>query len=65
MAKTIVFTKDDEINGVPMPKGTERSVSESIFKEKTEKGVAKEKTTTKKEKEGDKYGNKNLQSQIS
>lgn len=56
MSKEIVFTKDDDINGVPMKKGTVRKVSNSILKEKLEKGVAKIKATTKVEK-GAKDGN--------
>jgi len=48
MAKTIVFTDDDDINGVPMKKGTEKSVSESIAEDKISAKVAKEKKTTNK-----------------
>lgn len=56
MAVDIVFIKDDDINGVPMKKGTERKVSQSIAKEKQDLGVAelKKVTTKKTKKEGDK-----------
>jgi len=50
MAKDITFIKDDDINGVPMKKGTTRSVSESIAADKIGTGVATEaKKTNKKE----------------
>lgn len=49
MAKNIIFTKDDEINGVPITKGTKMSVSESIAKSKADLGVAKEDTKQKRE----------------
>lgn len=53
MAIKIVFTEDDNINGVPIKKGTEMSVSESIYEAKKAKGVVKEKTTTQKIKKED------------
>lgn len=57
MARNIIFTKDDEINGVPITKGTKISVSESIAEIKIGSGVAKEDIKQKREV---KDGNENL-----